>query len=79
MIFDKVIELIKNLESAETQNKYDEFEKDINDYILEIITNKDNIEKLNKDYQSLNNDLLSFDPQSIKEIIQANFDPSIYD
>ena len=79
MIFDKVIELMNNLESAETQDKYDEFEKAINNYILEIISNKDNIEKLNKDYQSLNNDLLSFDPQSIKEIIQANFDPSIYE
>ena len=79
MIFDKVIELMNNLESVDTQEKFDTFEKSINNYIVEIITNKDIIEKLNKDYQSLNNDLLSFDPQSMKEIIQGNFDPSIYD
>jgi hypothetical protein len=79
IIFDKVIELMNNLESVDTQNKFDIFEKEINNYIINIIGNKDNIEKINKDYQGLNNDLLSFDPTSMKEIIQANFDPSIYD
>ena len=79
MIFDKVIELMNNLESLDTQDKFDKFEKEINDYIISIIENKENVEKLNKEYQALNNDLLSFNPQSMKEIIQANFDPSIYD
>ena len=78
MIFDKVIELMNSLESVETQNKLDIFEKSLNECIIEIITNKENIEKLNKDYQELNNELLDFDPQSIKEIIQGNFEPSIY-
>ena len=79
MIFDKVIELMNNLESVDTKEKFDSFEKEINSYIIEIITNKDNIENLNKDYQRLNNELLSFNPQSMKELIQGNFDPSIYD
>ena len=79
MIFEKVIELMNNLESSNTVDKFDAFEKSINNYIIEIISNKDNIDKLNKEYQGLNNELLSFDPQSMKEIIQANFDPSIYD
>ena len=79
MIFDKVIDLMNNLESSNTVDKFNAFEKAINDYIVGIISNKDTIESLNKEYQKLNNDLLSFDPQSMKEIIQANFDPSIYD
>ena len=79
MIFDKMIELMENLESIDTQEKFELFEKSINNFIIEIIESKENIEKLNKTYEGLNNDLLSFDPQSYKEIIQANFDPSIYD
>ena len=34
---------------------------------------------MNKDYQEMNNKLLSFDPKSIKEIILGNYDPLIYD
>ena len=30
-------------------------------------------------YQKINNELLSFDPNSMKEIILGNYDPSIYD
>ena len=58
--------------------KFDTFEKSVNDYIIEIITNKDNIDKLNKDYEELNGQLLNLNPQSIKEIIQSSYDPSIY-
>ena len=58
--------------------KFDTFEKSVNDYIIEIIKNKDNIDKLNKDYEELNGQLLNLNPQSIKEIIQSSYDPSIY-
>lgn len=57
--------------------KFDTFEKSVNDYIIEIITNKDNIDKLNKDYEELNGQLLNLNPQSIKEIIQSSYDPSM--
>ena len=78
MIFEKIIELMNNLESVDTVEKYDTFEKSVNDYILEIISDKNNIEKLNKDYHELNNELLNLNPHSMKEIIQSNYDPLIY-
>jgi len=78
MTFDKLIELMNNLESVDTIEKFDAFENAVNDYIIKI-TNNDNIKKINEEYEKLNNDLLSFDPQSMKEIIQGNCDPSVYD
>ena len=79
IVFDKIIELMNNLKFVDTVEKLDIFENSINDYILEIINNKENIEKINKDYQSLNNSLLNFKPESIKEIIQGNYSPLLYD
>ena len=79
IVFDKIIELMNNLKFIDTVEKLDIFENSINDYILEIINNKENIEKINKDYQSLNNSLLNFKPESIKEIIQGNYSPLLYD
>ena len=79
MIFEKVNEIMESYSSVDTINKFDSFEKEINDYIIEIINNKNNIENLNKNYQQINSDLLSYNPQSMKEIIQAKFDPSFYD
>ena len=51
MIFDKMIELMENLESVDTQEKFELFEKSINNFIIEIIESKENIEKLNKSYE----------------------------
>ena len=78
MTFDKIIQLMNNLEAVDTLDKFESFEKSVNDYILEIIYNKNNIEQLNKDYKQLNDQLLNLNPLSIKEIIQSNYDPSIY-
>ena len=78
MIFDKV-EIMEKFNSIDTVEKFDNFEKEVNDYINGIINDKNIIDDLNKNYQNINNDLLSFNPQSMKEIIQVNFDPSIYD
>ena len=78
IIFDKIIDLMINLESANTQDKFESFENSINNYILEIISNKDNINKLNEDYHLLNKEILSINIQSFKEIIQENYDPSYY-
>ena len=79
MIFDKLSESINNLQSVNTENQLYNFEKDINNYIMNIISNKDNIKKLNEDYKEMNNTLVSFNPQSIKEIVLANYEPDIYD
>ena len=79
MIFKKMIEFICNLKSINTVEQLTVFEKGVNDYIMGILSNKNNIENLNKNYQKINNELLLFDPNSMKEIILGNYDPSIYD
>ena len=78
IIFIKIIELMINLESVETIEKLNLFEKSVNDYILKIISNKENIKNLNEEYHKINSEMLSLNPQSFKEIIQANYEPSIY-
>ena len=78
MIFNKLSDSIINLKSVDTVDKLNAFEKEINNYIMDLISKKENIEKINKDYQKMNNEIVSFDPQSIKEIILANYEPSIY-
>jgi len=77
MIFDKVIEYMNSLDSVDTQVKLELFEKSIDKYILQLISNSDKINRLNKDYHNLQEEILNYKPQSIKEIIQSNFDPSI--
>ena len=79
MIFDKVIEIMEKYNSMSNSQNFENIEKEINDYIVGIINEKNNIENMNKNYQKENSELLSFDPQSMKEIIQAKFEPSIYD
>ena len=79
MIFDKLIILINNLEEVTTDAKMTAFEKEVDKFIIEIISNKETIQQLNKQYQDMINKLLSFDPNSIKEIILGNYDPLIYD
>jgi hypothetical protein len=79
MVFDKIVELISNLKEVNTDEKQIDFEKEVNNYIIEIISNKETLQKINKEYQDMINQLLSFDPYSIKEIILGNYPPNIYD
>ena len=79
MIFEKMIDFISNLKTVDTIEQLSAFEKKVNDYIMGILSNKDNIDNLNKNYQKINNELLIFDPNSIKEIILGNYEPSNYD
>ena len=79
MIFDTIIEKIKKLEKVDTLEKMTAFESEVNSYINEIITKKEKIEELNKEYEKINDDLLSLNPESIKEIILEHYDPSNYD
>lgn len=78
MTLDTIIEIMKRLESTDTQEKVEAFEKEVDEYIKGIIT-KENIEKMNREYNNINTELLYCNPQSMKEIIQSNYDPSIYD
>ena len=79
MIFEKMNEFICNLKSVNTVEELSTFEKAVNSYIMNILSNKENIDNLNKNYQKINNELLVFDPNSMKEIILGNYEPSIYD
>ena len=75
MIFDKLIELMINLDSCNTKEKMEAFEKRVNDFILAQIKNA---KESNKEYQRFNGELLNLNPNSIKEIIIGNYDPSHY-
>ncbi len=79
MIFEKMNEFIRDLKIVNTVDQLTAFEKKVNDYIMNILSNKANIDNLNKTYQKINNELLIFDPNSMKEIILGNYEPSIYD
>ena len=79
MIFQKMNEFICNLQSVDTVDKLSLFEKQVNDYIMGILSSKENIDKINNDYKAINNELLSFNSNSMKEIILGNYEPSEYD
>ena len=79
MIFEKMNEFICNLKNVDTVEQLTEFEGKVNNYIMGILSSKANIDDLNKNYQKINNEILIFDPNSMKEIIIGNYEPSIYD
>ena len=77
--FDVIIKLMSNLKSVDTPEKLDQFEKEMDNIFENLLNNPNEIEKLNKSYKDMNDKLLNFNPQSIKEIIQSNYPPNIYD
>ena len=79
MIFNKLVDFIISLKEVDTEEKLISFEKEVNKYILEIISNQEIINKLNKEYNEINNILLIFDKNSVREMILENFDPSVFD
>ena len=78
MIFNGLIDIISNLKEVNTEEKLLLFEKQVDEYIMGKIAQENNAEKLNKEYQEANSELLKCDPYSLKEIILENYDPSIY-
>jgi len=78
MIFDRIIEYMNSLESINSQEILVSFEETINNFILEIISNNDKINQMNNDYHNFQDKILKYNPQNIKEIIQCNYEPSIY-
>ena len=79
MTIDDIIDMMSNIELLEIEDKFNDFEKKINNYIEEILLNNDKIEEYNTEYKNINKELLGSNPHSTKEIILGNFDPSIYD
>ena len=78
MIFNKIIEMINNVDKIRTKEKLISFENEVNEYIMKIISKKENVEKITQDYKILNQELKKANPLSIIEIIKSNFDPLIY-
>ena len=78
IIFDDIITKINNLGFVETEEKLNAFENDINKYIIDIISNKEILDKKIIEYKSINKDLNNIDPFTLKEIIKSNFDPLKY-
>ena len=75
MIFDKLIEFMINLDSCDTKEKMEAFEKRVNDFILAQIRKA---REINQEYQKLNGELLNLNPNNIKEVIIGSYDPSHY-
>jgi len=78
MIFDKIIEYMNSLSFIDTQETLVKFEQTIDNFILEIISNSSKINQMNSDYHNMQDKILNYNPQNIKEIIQCNYEPSIY-
>ena len=78
MKFNEIMKFINNLKSVDTPEKLDQFEKSVDKFITDILNQKDIAKQINDDYKNINNKLLNFNPQSIKEIIQSNYPPTIY-
>ena len=77
MIFDQIVEFMNNLESVDTREKLEYFEKRVNEYILNQIS-KDQIKKINEEYKKLNEELLNLNFNNLKEIIINTYEPSFY-
>ncbi len=78
MKFNEILHLVNNLKNVNAPDKLDNFEKSVDKFISGILNNKIDAEKSNNEYKEINNKLLNFNPQSIKEIIQSNYPPHIY-
>ena len=70
--------LLTELKEVDTDKKLHAFEKKVDDYIMSKISKKEEVEKINKDYQDRNNSLLNINPNSLKGIIQGEYEPFIY-
>ena len=79
IIFDDIMEKVNNLDTVDTIEKLNNFENDINNYIMNIISKKENMEQIVSQYKLINKELNNLNPYSLKEIIKSTFDPSEYD
>ena len=75
IIFEKIINLMKNIEDVSTIEKREKFEIYANNYINEIIKDKNGYEKDKLKYKSYNELLIKNKPESIVNIIYENCNP----
>jgi hypothetical protein len=78
MIFENMSTLMNNLGKVDDLDKLNKYEKEVNDLVLDLIKSKKNIKAVNEEYKKLNDQILNLNFQTLKEIIQQNFDPSLY-
>ena len=78
MTFEKVTQIMNKLESCNDLDKLNAFENEVNNYILDIIKDKTIIKGINDEYKILNDQILNLNFQTLKELIQQNFDPTLY-
>ena len=81
IVFDKIIELMNNIEDMSTIDKRQEFETNIKDYIEQVVNNKEEYDALEAKYNEYNEKIKGSDPQSLVEIISENYSPfsDLYD
>ena len=75
IIFEKVSEILKKVEKVLTIEKRSEIEKEINDYIEEVIKDKENYGKNEVEYLDFNKKLKNTNPNSFIELIKENYSP----
>ena len=73
--FEKIVNLIKNIEDMSTIEKRENFEIYANNYINEIIKDKNGYERDKLKYKSYNETLIKSKPESIVNIISENYNP----
>ena len=81
IIFDKIIELMSNIQDLSTIQKRQEFETSINNYIEELINNREQYDNEELKYNNYNEKIKGSSPQSLNEIISENYSPfgDLYD
>ena len=78
MIFENMSFLMNNLGKVDDLDKLNKYEKEVNDLVLDLIKSKNNIRSVNDEYKKLNDQILNLNFNTLKEIIQQNFDPTLY-
>jgi hypothetical protein len=81
IIFEQIIEYMSNIEDMSTIEKRQEFETNINDYIEQLINNKDMYDGEELKYNTFNEKIKGSSPQSLNEMISENYSPfgDLYD
>ena len=75
IIFDKIKELMKNIEDMSTIEKRQEFETNIKEYIDQLINNQELYTSEESKYNECNEKIKGSNPQSLIEIISENYSP----
>ena len=75
IIFDKIVELMGELDDMSTIDKRQKFETEIRNYIEQLINNQNEYTKQENNYNNKNERIKGSDPQSLVEILSENYSP----